>query len=189
MDFFKKRQSAVVVFVAVVALFSLIGCHLSLGRACRHVEEAFFDKALLADYNTYTCPGDQLDNCVKLSNRLLSVINGQEALSGEYEAVLQARLSLDQALDAGDISDIYDANAALVSAVAAVDEQVTMADMPLHESSDDYFKNPCPPCGACRQVLSEFNENMSVVLASKGTAKIYELKKLLPHSFTLDPDE
>ena len=58
-----------------------------------------------------------------------------------------------------------------------------------HESSDDYFKNPCPPCGACRQVLSEFNENMSVVLASKGTAKIYELKKLLPHSFTLDPDE
>ena len=57
-----------------------------------------------------------------------------------------------------------------------------------HEDSDDYFNIPCPPCGACRQALMEFNTNMLVVLASKGEAKVYELKKLLPHSFTLDPD-
>ena len=58
-----------------------------------------------------------------------------------------------------------------------------------YEDQDNYFDTPCPPCGACRQVLSEFNKNLLIVLASKDGAKIYELKKLLPHSFTLDPEE
>ena len=57
-----------------------------------------------------------------------------------------------------------------------------------HEDRDDYMRIECPPCGACRQALMEFNPNMLVVLASKDGAKIFELKKLLPHSFTLDPD-
>ena len=57
-----------------------------------------------------------------------------------------------------------------------------------HEDKDDYFSAECPPCGACRQALMEFNTNMLVVMASKDGAKVYELKKLLPHSFTLDPD-
>ena len=57
-----------------------------------------------------------------------------------------------------------------------------------HEDNDDYMAVPCPPCGACRQALMEFNPDMLVVMASKEGAKIYELKKLLPHSFTLDPD-
>ena len=57
-----------------------------------------------------------------------------------------------------------------------------------HENSDDFLTVPCPPCGACRQVLMEFNKDMLVVMASKDGAKVYELKKLLPHSFTLDPD-
>ncbi|MBQ3395442.1 MAG: cytidine deaminase [Synergistaceae bacterium] len=57
-----------------------------------------------------------------------------------------------------------------------------------HEDSDDYFTIACPPCGACRQALMEFNKDMLVVMASKDGAKVYELKKLLPHSFTLDPD-
>ena len=57
-----------------------------------------------------------------------------------------------------------------------------------HEDSSDYLTVACPPCGACRQVLMEFNKDMLVVLATKDGAKVYELKKLLPHSFTLDPD-
>ena len=57
-----------------------------------------------------------------------------------------------------------------------------------HEDKDDYFKIECPPCGACRQALAEFNKNMLCVMASKDGAKIFELKKLLPHSFSLDPD-
>ena len=57
-----------------------------------------------------------------------------------------------------------------------------------HEDKDEYFTSACPPCGACRQALMEFNTNMLVVMASKDGPKVYELKKLLPHSFTLDPD-
>ena len=57
-----------------------------------------------------------------------------------------------------------------------------------HEDSDDYYTAACPPCGACRQALMEFNTNMLVVMASKDGAKVYELRKLLPHSFTLDPE-
>lgn len=43
---------------------------------------------------------------------------------------------------------------------------------------------PCPPCGACRQVLAEFlrhGEDTQVIL----TDGIYSLRKLLPKSFTL----
>lgn len=57
-----------------------------------------------------------------------------------------------------------------------------------HEDRDDYLKVECPPCGACRQALMEFNKDMLVVMASRTGAKIFELKKLLPHSFSLDPD-
>ena len=57
-----------------------------------------------------------------------------------------------------------------------------------HEDSDDYLTIACPPCGACRQALMEFNKDMLVVMAAKDGARVYELKKLLPHSFTLDPD-
>ena len=55
-----------------------------------------------------------------------------------------------------------------------------------HEDRDDYFTVPCPPCGACRQVMMEFNPDLAVVLASAQGPKIFELKELLPHSFGLD---
>ena len=41
----------------------------------------------------------------------------------------------------------------------------------------------CPPCGACRQFLSEFNSNMSVVLEENGRTVIYRLSDLLPLVF------
>ena len=65
---------------------------------------------------------------------------------------------------------------------------IAIAVVGSHEDSDDYFTAACPPCGACRQVLTEFNKDMLVVMAAKDGARVYELKKLLPHSFTLDPD-
>ena len=52
-----------------------------------------------------------------------------------------------------------------------------------HEDRDDHFTVPCPPCGACRQVMMEFNPNLAVVLASAQGPKILGLKELLPHSF------
>lgn len=48
----------------------------------------------------------------------------------------------------------------------------------------------CPPCGACRQVLLEFNPDMLVVLTD-GTQEIYihKVRDLLPLSFSLSVKE
>ncbi len=46
---------------------------------------------------------------------------------------------------------------------------------------------PCFPCGACRQVLAEFNPEMTVVLENgKDSISIFSLKDLLPMSFSLE---
>ena len=43
---------------------------------------------------------------------------------------------------------------------------------------------PVSPCGACRQVLSEFGD-MDVIMANmKGDVKVMKLSELLPESFT-----
>ncbi|MEG1823673.1 MAG: cytidine deaminase [Cloacibacillus sp.] len=44
----------------------------------------------------------------------------------------------------------------------------------------------CPPCGACRQFLSEFNPDMKIILKGPKGPEIYSLKELLPLSFSLD---
>ncbi len=43
---------------------------------------------------------------------------------------------------------------------------------------------PLAPCGACRQVLSEFNPAMTVIMASRdGRTSTTRLDRLLPRSF------
>lgn len=43
---------------------------------------------------------------------------------------------------------------------------------------------PCPPCGACRQVLAEFNPEITVVLENgEGSLLFLSLKDLLPVPF------
>ena len=54
-----------------------------------------------------------------------------------------------------------------------------------HEDSDDYMTVPCPPCGACLQVLAEFNPEMLVVLSSGNVPEIYSLREMLPVTFIL----
>jgi cytidine deaminase len=42
------------------------------------------------------------------------------------------------------------------------------------------------PCGACRQFLSEFSDNMDIILVkSKNEYRIFKLQNLLPHKFKL----
>lgn len=43
---------------------------------------------------------------------------------------------------------------------------------------------PCSPCGACRQVISEFGEDIPLIMANlKGDVKIKKVKELLPEAF------
>ena len=45
-------------------------------------------------------------------------------------------------------------------------------------------ENGVTPCGACRQVLAEFNPQMTVIVADMaGVRRIYSLPELLPEAF------
>jgi cytidine deaminase len=45
-------------------------------------------------------------------------------------------------------------------------------------------ENGVTPCGACRQVLAEFNPRMIVIVVNAmGERQIYALPELLPHAF------
>lgn len=50
------------------------------------------------------------------------------------------------------------------------------------------IKDFCPPCGVCRQVLSEFcKKDFKIILANdKSEVKEFTLAELLPESFSLD---
>lgn len=50
-------------------------------------------------------------------------------------------------------------------------------------SADGDFSKPCPPCGACLQVLSEFCWDGLAVILSNGW---YKLSDFLPIRFELD---
>lgn len=44
---------------------------------------------------------------------------------------------------------------------------------------------PCSPCGACRQVVSEFGENIKLIMSNlKGDIKIKKIGELLPEAFS-----
>lgn len=44
----------------------------------------------------------------------------------------------------------------------------------------------CPPCGACRQVLTEFcKENFDIILTNGQNIKTFKLKDIMPLGFSL----
>lgn len=45
-------------------------------------------------------------------------------------------------------------------------------------------KDPCPPCGICRQALYEFSPAMEIIMANtKGKTEIINLSDLMPCAF------
>lgn len=45
-------------------------------------------------------------------------------------------------------------------------------------------EGPCAPCGACRQVINEFNIPMIIMANLMGNMKIVSIEDLLPFSFS-----
>ena len=44
----------------------------------------------------------------------------------------------------------------------------------------------CPPCGVCRQVLAEFDKDLSmevILVNSRGDTRTFTMTELFPHSF------
>ncbi len=51
----------------------------------------------------------------------------------------------------------------------------------VYVQSDTLF----PPCGACRQVIAEFSDDMTIIYANQNKVVKSNIKKLLPESFKL----
>ena len=66
-------------------------------------------------------------------------------------------------------------------------EAIAIVGGPEDDAGNPQIKDFCPPCGVCRQVLSEFcDRNFKIILANgKGEQKVFTLGELLPESFTL----
>ncbi len=71
---------------------------------------------------------------------------------------------------------------------SAISAMITAGDrVPLAVAVVSDTDEPIPPCGACRQVIAEFNPNALIVLYSAKSKKrfVVELKDLFPQPFRL----
>jgi cytidine deaminase len=71
---------------------------------------------------------------------------------------------------------------------SAISAMITAGDrVPLAVAVVSDTDEPIPPCGACRQVIAEFNPNALIVLYSVKSKKrfVVELKDLFPQPFRL----
>jgi cytidine deaminase len=70
---------------------------------------------------------------------------------------------------------------AVFSAVTAGHQEFTA--IAIVQGGDRTGAEPCWPCGACRQVLIEFNPDMDVIFRKPGGVQVTTLRELMPHFF------
>lgn len=67
-------------------------------------------------------------------------------------------------------------------------EAIAVVGGPEDADGNPIIQDFCPPCGVCRQVMSEFcKKDFKIILAKSPTEqKVFTLDQLLPESFSLD---
>ena len=67
-------------------------------------------------------------------------------------------------------------------------EAIAIVGGPEDQAGQVQIQDFCPPCGVCRQVLSEFcDKDFKIILANgNGEQKVFTLGQLLPESFSLN---
>lgn len=139
----QNRKFAIAVFVVIVIVFTLLGSHRSLSRLSAQMENAFFDKRVLAELRTelldaqshgfdelgsyrlamdgyYSAPAAHLEDCANYANRILSLIK-DDVPEQTYNDIYESRQALIAALESMDISDIYDAHRSLYESITELD--------------------------------------------------------------------
>ena len=64
---------------------------------------------------------------------------------------------------------------------AVSEGEKNFVSMAIYVQSEKLF----PPCGACRQVIAEFSDDMTIIYANKTQEIKTNINKLLPESFKL----
>ncbi len=64
---------------------------------------------------------------------------------------------------------------------AVAQGETKFSELAVFVQSDKLF----PPCGACRQVISEFSDDIRIIYGNELTFAITNISKLLPESFSL----
>lgn len=130
MDYLKKRSVAMVIAAVVIVFGTLLGVHLSVGRASKNVEALFYSGV----NDTYPQPSiaSQLDKRVTASLGLLTVADNYGDLSSQAKDLRNARAALQ---DAKTVGDKFTANAKLESAYEAVRDGLTKESLKDNEKA------------------------------------------------------
>lgn len=142
----QNRKFAIVFFVVIVIVFTLLGSHRSLSRLTVQMEDAFFNKKVLSERRAelleaqshgfdglgsytlamdgyYSAPAAHLEDCVDYANRILALIK-DDVSEQTYNEIYESRRTLIAALESRDISDIYDAQTQLYKHIMQLDENI-----------------------------------------------------------------
>ena len=142
----QNRKFAIVFFVVIVIVFTLLGSHRSLSRLTVQMEDAFFNKKVLSERRAelleaqshgfdglgsytltmegyYSAPAAHLEDCADYANRILSLIK-DDVSEQTYNEIYESRRTLITALESRDISDIYDAQTQLYKHIMQLDENI-----------------------------------------------------------------
>ncbi len=69
---------------------------------------------------------------------------------------------------------------------AVSEKEVCFSDIAIVGGNNNDYSKSCPPCGVCRQALSEFcKTEMKIHLCENSSIRTLTLSELLPYSFSL----